>query len=220
MRRTSTRTDEQGRPHRSWRSPSSLPRAATTTTTAATPPPPPPRNRRRPRPPPNRGTGGHHGARRPPPPPRSRRPRPRPPPQPRPRSPPTSASPRTRSRSACSPTCRARSPRSSPRSSPPRRCTGTSVNANGGIAGRQVELVIEDNGYDVADAPGEVRGDPRTRSAIISQSTGSPHTAAIAGQPGRGRPRRHPADVVLGLGRSGESARTCSRATRATASSR
>lgn len=54
------------------------------------------------------------------------------------------------------------------------------VNANGGIAGRQVELVIEDNAYDVAvqqEKYEAIRGEV----AILSQSTGSPHTAAISG---------------------------------------
>lgn len=54
------------------------------------------------------------------------------------------------------------------------------VNANGGIAGRQVELVIEDNGYDVAvqqEKYEAIKGEV----AILSQSTGSPHTAAISG---------------------------------------
>ena len=53
------------------------------------------------------------------------------------------------------------------------------VNANGGIAGRQVELVIEDNGYDVAQQR-EKYEILKDEVAIISQSTGSPHTAAIA----------------------------------------
>ena len=53
------------------------------------------------------------------------------------------------------------------------------VNANGGIAGRQVELVIEDNAYDVPTHL-EKYEEIRDEVAIISQSTGSPHTAAIA----------------------------------------
>ena len=53
------------------------------------------------------------------------------------------------------------------------------VNANGGIAGRQVELDIEDTGYDVAKTQ-ENYESMRDKVAIISQSTGSPHTAAIA----------------------------------------
>ncbi len=57
------------------------------------------------------------------------------------------------------------------------------VNDEGGIAGREVELVILDNAYDVpthlenyaemADAGGE-------GVIMFSQSTGSPHTAATA----------------------------------------
>lgn len=55
------------------------------------------------------------------------------------------------------------------------------VNREGGIGGRQVELLIEDNAYDV---PTQLeRYDAiRDEVAIISQSTGSPHTAAIAQQ--------------------------------------
>ena len=53
------------------------------------------------------------------------------------------------------------------------------VNANGGIAGRQVELVIEDNAYDVAQNV-EKYQILKDQVAIISQATGSPHTAAIA----------------------------------------
>ena len=55
------------------------------------------------------------------------------------------------------------------------------VNADGGIAGRQVELVIEDNGYDVPTQHEKYEA-IRDEVAIISQSTGSPHTAAIAQQ--------------------------------------
>jgi ABC-type branched-subunit amino acid transport system substrate-binding protein len=54
------------------------------------------------------------------------------------------------------------------------------VNANGGIAGRQVELIIEDNAYDVAVQQEKYEA-IRNEVAILSQSTGSPHTAAIAG---------------------------------------
>ena len=53
------------------------------------------------------------------------------------------------------------------------------VNEQGGIAGRQIELVIEDNGYDVARQQ-EKYDAIRNEVAILSQSTGSPHTAAIA----------------------------------------
>jgi ABC-type branched-subunit amino acid transport system substrate-binding protein len=53
------------------------------------------------------------------------------------------------------------------------------VNATGGIAGRQVELVIEDNAYDVA-VNVEKYQIVRDQVAILSQVTGSPHTAAIA----------------------------------------
>ena len=53
------------------------------------------------------------------------------------------------------------------------------VNADGGIAGRQIELVIEDNGYDVATQQEKYEA-LRNEVAIFSQSTGSPHTAAIA----------------------------------------
>jgi ABC-type branched-subunit amino acid transport system substrate-binding protein len=53
------------------------------------------------------------------------------------------------------------------------------VNAEGGIAGRQIELVVEDTGYDVATHVEKYEA-IRDRVAIISQSTGSPHTSAIA----------------------------------------
>ena len=53
------------------------------------------------------------------------------------------------------------------------------VNREGGIAGRQVELLIEDNGYDVPTHL-EKYDAIRDQVAIISQSTGSPHTSAIA----------------------------------------
>ena len=105
---------------------------------------------------------------------------------------------------------RERSLRSSPRSSPPRRSTGTPSTATAGIAGRQVELIIEDNAYDVPTHL-EKYEVIRDQVAIISQSTGSPHTAAIAAQPRRGQPRRHPVDVVLGLARPRVRRRTCSR---------
>jgi ABC-type branched-subunit amino acid transport system substrate-binding protein len=53
------------------------------------------------------------------------------------------------------------------------------VNANGGIDGRMIELVIEDNAYDV---PTQLENweDLKDEVAIIAHSTGSPHTSAIA----------------------------------------
>ena len=53
------------------------------------------------------------------------------------------------------------------------------VNEEGGIAGRQIELLVEDNAYDVATQL-EKYEVLRDEVAIISQSTGSPHTSAIA----------------------------------------
>ena len=53
------------------------------------------------------------------------------------------------------------------------------VNRDGGIAGKQVELIIEDNAYDVPTQL-EKYEVMRENAAIISQSTGSPHSAAIA----------------------------------------
>jgi ABC-type branched-subunit amino acid transport system substrate-binding protein len=53
------------------------------------------------------------------------------------------------------------------------------VNAEGGIAGRQIELVVEDNAYDVAVHQEKFEA-LRDEVAIFSQSTGSPHTASIA----------------------------------------
>lgn len=55
------------------------------------------------------------------------------------------------------------------------------VNEQGGIGGRTIELVIEDNSYDVPTMI-EKYDAIRNEVAIISQSTGSPHTAAIADQ--------------------------------------
>jgi ABC-type branched-subunit amino acid transport system substrate-binding protein len=55
------------------------------------------------------------------------------------------------------------------------------VNANGGIAGRQIELVIEDAGYDVTR---NVENYEKMRNdvAAIPLAVGSPHTAAIVPQ--------------------------------------
>jgi ABC-type branched-subunit amino acid transport system substrate-binding protein len=55
------------------------------------------------------------------------------------------------------------------------------VNESGGIAGRQIELVIEDTGYDVPTHQEKYEG-MRDSVAIISQSTGSPQTSAITEQ--------------------------------------
>jgi|FLYL01.1.fsa_nt_gi ABC-type branched-subunit amino acid transport system substrate-binding protein len=52
------------------------------------------------------------------------------------------------------------------------------VNAAGGIAGRQVELVIEDTNYNV-DQHRQKYEAIRDRVVALSQSTGSPHTAGI-----------------------------------------
>lgn len=52
------------------------------------------------------------------------------------------------------------------------------VNANGGIAGRQVELVIEDTNYNV-DQHRQKYEALRDQVVFLSQSTGSPHTAGI-----------------------------------------
>ena len=57
------------------------------------------------------------------------------------------------------------------------------VNENGGIAGREVELVILDNAYDVPtqlDNYAELSEESEEGVVMISQSTGSPHTSAIA----------------------------------------
>jgi len=57
------------------------------------------------------------------------------------------------------------------------------VNENGGIAGRQVELVVLDNGYDVPkhlENYERFAGDGNEGVVMFSQSTGSPHTAATA----------------------------------------
>ncbi|NNC79072.1 MAG: ABC transporter substrate-binding protein [Acidimicrobiales bacterium] len=57
------------------------------------------------------------------------------------------------------------------------------VNENGGIAGREVELVVLDNAYDVPtqqDNYAELSEESEEGVVLISQSTGSPHTSAIA----------------------------------------
>jgi ABC-type branched-subunit amino acid transport system substrate-binding protein len=57
------------------------------------------------------------------------------------------------------------------------------VNDDGGIAGRQVELVVDDTRYDVpthAQFFQEMAAEDDTGVVMISQSTGSPHTANIA----------------------------------------
>lgn len=57
------------------------------------------------------------------------------------------------------------------------------VNENGGIAGREVELVIKDNGYDVPthlENYAELSDESDEGVIMFSQSTGSPHTAATA----------------------------------------
>ncbi len=57
------------------------------------------------------------------------------------------------------------------------------VNENGGIAGRDVELVILDNGYDVPkhlENYAEMADEGDDGVIMFSQSTGSPHTAATA----------------------------------------
>lgn len=57
------------------------------------------------------------------------------------------------------------------------------VNDNGGIADRQIELVIKDNGYDVPthlENYAEMSDESEEGVIMFSQSTGSPHTAATA----------------------------------------
>jgi ABC-type branched-subunit amino acid transport system substrate-binding protein len=57
------------------------------------------------------------------------------------------------------------------------------VNDNGGIAGRQVELVVLDNAYDVPTHLAnyeEMAAESDDGVVMFSQSTGSPHTAATA----------------------------------------
>jgi len=57
------------------------------------------------------------------------------------------------------------------------------VNENGGIGGREVELVIEDNAYDTTkhqEIYERMRAQSDAGVVWISQSTGSPHTAGIA----------------------------------------
>ncbi len=56
------------------------------------------------------------------------------------------------------------------------------VNESGGIAGRQVEFIVLDNAYDVPThlERYEVMRDEDEGVVFLSQSTGSPHTAAIA----------------------------------------
>ncbi|MEE2768725.1 MAG: ABC transporter substrate-binding protein, partial [Actinomycetota bacterium] len=57
------------------------------------------------------------------------------------------------------------------------------VNRDGGIGGRQVEFVVRDNGYDVPthlEHWEELTEESDNGVVMISQSTGSPHTSAIA----------------------------------------
>lgn len=57
------------------------------------------------------------------------------------------------------------------------------VNENGGIAGREVELVVLDSGYDVPthlDNYAELSEESEDGVVMIAHSTGSPHTSAIA----------------------------------------
>ena len=57
------------------------------------------------------------------------------------------------------------------------------LNENGGIAGRQIELVTLDSAYDVPqhlDNYAELSEESEDGVVMISQSTGSPHTGAIA----------------------------------------
>jgi ABC-type branched-subunit amino acid transport system substrate-binding protein len=56
------------------------------------------------------------------------------------------------------------------------------VNDNGGIDGKMVDLVVLDNGYDVPTHLDryEAMRDKDSGVVFLSQSTGSPHTAAIA----------------------------------------
>ena len=57
------------------------------------------------------------------------------------------------------------------------------LNENGGIAGRQIELVTLDSGYEVPihlDNYAELSEESANGVVMISQSTGSPHTGAIA----------------------------------------
>lgn len=59
------------------------------------------------------------------------------------------------------------------------------LNENGGIAGRDVELVILDNGFDIPthlDNYAALSEESDAGVVMISQSTGSPHTSAIAEQ--------------------------------------
>jgi len=58
------------------------------------------------------------------------------------------------------------------------------VNENGGIAGRQIVPVTLDNAYDVPthlDNYAELSQESDDGVVMLSQSTGSPHTSAIAG---------------------------------------
>lgn len=53
------------------------------------------------------------------------------------------------------------------------------VNANGGIGGNQIELVVRDTGY-VVDTHIQLYNEIRDQVVMIGHSTGSPHTVAIA----------------------------------------
>ena len=63
----------------------------------------------------------------------------------------------------------------------PRRCTGRSSTTTAASPAGRSSCVIEDNGYDVPTHLEKYEhAVPATRCAMFSQSTGSPHTAAIA----------------------------------------
>ena len=97
------------------------------------------------------------------------------------------------------------------------------VNDNGGIAGRQVELVILDNGYDVPthlENYEEMSGDERRRRRDVQPVDRLAAHRGHRRRAGRGRPARHPAVVVLRLGRSDDRRERARGSTRATASSR
>ena len=120
----------------------------------------------------------------------------------RPRSPPTSASPRTPSRvGMLADLSGAFAPLVS-EIVEAQQVYWDAVNRDGGIAGRQIELVIEDNAYDVPTQLEKYEIDPRQRGDHQPVD----RVAALGGdrrRPRRGRPRRHPAELVLGVARSG-----------------
>ena len=93
------------------------------------------------------------------------------------------------------------------------------VNEGGGIAGRQIELIVEDTAYNPDQHRTKYEA-IRDQVAIISQSTGSPQTAGVIDLMLEDDIVAIPLDLVLGLGRSRRSTRAPCSSSRPTTASR